>query len=55
MFLPWPVMIIGFFGYLLATVGFAGALVADESRPIGVVLAIAALLMFSFNTEDDRP
>jgi hypothetical protein len=52
--LPWPVMVIGFYGYLLATVLFGGALVTDESRPVGVVLAIAALAMFSFNTENDQ-
>lgn len=54
MILPWPVMVIGFYGYLIAAIVYGGALVADVSRPIGAVLAIAALPMFIFNTENDQ-
>jgi hypothetical protein len=54
MLVPWPVLVLGFFGYLIATIVFGGALVADEARPIGVVLAIAAGAMFAFNTENHQ-
>jgi len=51
---PWPVLIIGFFGYILATAAFGAILARSPGRIVGGVLAIAALILPTFNTEDER-
>jgi hypothetical protein len=48
--LPWPILAIGFFAYVFATVVF-GLLLAGAGRGAGILLAIGALVATSFNTE----
>jgi hypothetical protein len=52
--MPWPVLIIGFFGYILATAAFGVILALWAGRAVGGLLAIAALLLSNMNTEDER-
>jgi hypothetical protein len=52
--MPWPVLIIGFFGYILATAAFGAVLALHAGQAVGGLLAIAALLLSSMNTEDER-
>jgi hypothetical protein len=52
--MPWPLLIVGFYGYVIATVAF-GAIVAASARPVvGGLLAVAALILSSFNVQDER-
>ena len=51
MLAPWPILIIGFYGYVVAVVGF-GLLLAGSGRLAGLLLAIGALVATSFNTEN---
>lgn len=48
---PWPILALGFFGYVFATVGF-GLLLAESRQFAGLLLALAALVAVSFNTEN---
>ena len=50
MIAPWPILAIGFYGHAFATVAF-GLLVAQSRQLAGLLLAIAALVATSFNTE----
>lgn len=50
MLAPWPILAIGFYGHVFATVAF-GLLVAQSRQLAGLLLAIAALVATSFNTE----
>jgi hypothetical protein len=52
--MPWPVLIIGFLGYGVVTLVYGLVLAASGRQPLGVLLAIAALLLMSANTEDER-
>jgi hypothetical protein len=52
--MPWPLLFIGFLGYALATVVYGLLLAKASDRPLGVLLSIAALILISFNTEDER-
>jgi len=52
--MPWPVLIIGFFGYILATAAFGAILALWAGHAVGGLLAIAALVLSSMNTEDER-
>jgi hypothetical protein len=52
--MPWPVLIIGFFGYILATAAFGAILALSTGHAVGGLLAIAALVLSSMNTEDER-
>jgi hypothetical protein len=52
--LPWPIMLIGVFGTAVATCAYGIALVREDGRVIGIVLAIAALAFTSINAEDER-
>jgi len=52
--MPWPILIVGFFAYILATVAFGAILALSAGHPLGGLLAIAALVLSSMNTEDER-
>jgi len=52
--LPWPILIVGFLGYCVAAVGFGAWLVLVAERRVGAALVVAAVLLTSFNTEDER-
>jgi hypothetical protein len=52
--MPWPLLIVGFFAYVIATVAFGAIVAASASRVVGGLLAVAALILTSFNTEDER-
>ena len=47
---PWPILAIGFYGHVFATVAF-GLLLAQSRQLAGMLLAIGALVATSFNTE----
>jgi hypothetical protein len=49
---PWPILVVGWFGYLIGTMVYGGIL-ASSSQRIGVGLTVTALLAFGFNTEND--
>lgn len=51
MLAPWPVLVIGLYGYIVAVVGF-GLLLAGSGQLAGLLLAIGALVATSFNTEN---
>jgi hypothetical protein len=51
--LPWPIMALGFFGLLVATL-VLGLVVTPFLGSTGLLLAIAAVIAMGFNTEDDR-
>jgi len=50
MLAPWPILAIGFYGHVFATVGF-GLVLAGSGQLAGLLLAIGALVATSFNTE----
>jgi hypothetical protein len=52
--MPWPVLIIGVFGYILATAAFGAILALRAGQAVGGLLAVAALVLSSMNTEDER-
>jgi hypothetical protein len=52
--LPWPILIVGFFGYTFATVAFGFVLAKAGNRTSGALLSIGALILTSFNFEDER-
>jgi hypothetical protein len=52
--MPWPVLIVGFFAYVLSTAAFGVLLRGAARQPAGGLLAICALILVNFNTEDDR-
>jgi hypothetical protein len=52
--LPWPIAAIGIFGTAFATATYGIAMAREHRRPLGVVLAITALVITSLNTEDER-
>jgi hypothetical protein len=52
--LPWPIILIGIFGTAFATCAYGVALVREDGEPVGIVLAITALVLTSLNTEDER-
>lgn len=49
---PWPILVVGFFGYAFATVVFG--FVVGDVLPLRWLLSITALVLTSFNTEDER-
>jgi hypothetical protein len=49
---PWPILIVGFFGYALATAAFG--YVSGKATPLGWLLSVTALVLTSFNTQDER-
>lgn len=52
--LPWPVLIIGIFTHVIATIALGVALVARGRLPGGAALVLAGVLLPNFNTEDER-
>jgi hypothetical protein len=52
--MPWPIFIVGFFGYTFATVAFGFVLAKAGNRMLGALLSIGALILTSFNFEDER-
>jgi hypothetical protein len=52
--MPWPILIVGFFAYVLSTAAFGVLLRGVVRQPAGGLLALCALILVSFNTEDDR-
>ena len=53
MFLPWPVVFLGFAVAMAATVAF-GSMAARRVGPSGLLLAAACFVAYGFNTEDER-
>ena len=51
MLAPWPIVALGFYGHVFGTVGF-GLLLAGRGQLAGLLLALAALVATSFNTEN---
>jgi len=51
--LPWPNVVIGFFGVILGTVLF-GLVGAASLGPVSLLVGVGALVALGFNTEDDR-
>jgi hypothetical protein len=52
--MPWPVLIVGFYGYVIATFVFGAIVARSVGRVVGGVLALTALILTSFNVEDER-
>ena len=52
--MPWPVLIVGYFGYVLATATFAAMWARSQGQAIGGLVAVTALFLPAFNTEDER-
>jgi hypothetical protein len=50
MVMPWPILVIGYYGHLIATIAF-GAVLAIAGRRAGSPLAFGALAAVTFNTE----
>lgn len=53
MFLPWPIVFLGFAVAMAATIAF-GFLAARRVGPSGFLLAAAGFVAYGFNTEDER-
>jgi hypothetical protein len=47
---PWPILVIGYWGHLVATIAF-GAVLAFDGRRSGSPLAFGAMVAVTFNTE----
>lgn len=52
--LPWPLPIIGVFGYAGATIVYGVAFTRDYGQPLGIPLAIGGLLLPAMNLQDER-
>jgi len=52
--MPWPVLMVGFFGYILATTVFGVIVALSRGQVVGGLLAVASLVLTSLNTEDER-
>ena len=52
--IPWPVLMVGFFGYILATAVFGVIVALSRRQVVGGLLAVASLVLTSLNTEDER-
>jgi hypothetical protein len=50
---PWPVVFLGFFAAIIGTLLF-GLIATPRLGPMGILIAVAALLALGFNTEDER-
>ena len=53
LFLPWPIVFLGFAVAMAATVAF-GSMAARRVGPSGFLLAAAGFVAYGFNTEDGR-
>ena len=52
--LPWPLPIVGLFGYAAATIVYGVVFTREYGRPLGIPLAIAGLVLPSMNLQDER-
>ncbi len=52
--LPWPLPLAGLFAFMGAAIAFGLILAIGDRQPVGVLVAIASLLMIGINTEDER-
>jgi hypothetical protein len=52
--LPWPLLLIGVMGTAVATCAYGVALVREQGRMVGFVLAVTALALTSINAQDER-
>ena len=52
--LPWPLPIVGVFGYAAATVAFGVVFTREYGQPLGIPLAGAGLLLPAMNLQDER-
>ena len=52
--LPWPIVVFGLLGTAVVACAYGIALVREENRLVGFVLALSALAFTSLNTEDER-
>jgi hypothetical protein len=53
-FMPWPFLAFGFFGYAVATVPFGLLLGRAGNQAYGALLPIGAFILMFMNTEDQR-
>lgn len=51
---PWPFLVVGLFTFTGASIAFGLILALREGQPVGVLVAIASMLMTGINTEDER-
>ena len=51
---PWPLMVVGFFGYSIATAIFGIVVARTSNQSAAGVLAVAALILPATNVEDAR-
>ena len=53
---PWPLLVIGFLGFVLGMIalGITALRTGLLPRSVAAMLIVAAILLLSFNTEDDR-
>lgn len=51
---PWPIVVVGVLGTAVATFAYGLALVREEGRLVGFVLAVTALAFTSINGQDER-
>ncbi|HXI80389.1 MAG TPA: hypothetical protein VNM34_06170 [Verrucomicrobiae bacterium] len=49
---PWPILAVGFYGYAFAAAGFG--FVVGDAMPLRWLLSVTALVLTSFNTQDER-
>ncbi len=52
--LPWPLPVVGLFGYAAATIAFGNVFTRDYGQLLGIPLAIAGLLLPAMNLQDER-
>ena len=52
--MPWPLLIVGFYGYIIATLAFGTIVARSAGRVVGGLLAVAALILTAFNVQDER-
>ena len=52
--MPWPILIVGFYGYTVSVAAYGVFMARHGHVLVGGVLSLAALVLTSFNTEDER-
>lgn len=51
---PWPFLVVGLFAFTGASIAFGLIVAIRDHQAVGVLVAIASLLMTGVNTEDER-
>jgi hypothetical protein len=51
---PWPLVLLGVFGYAAATIAYGIIFSRESGQPLGIPLAIAGLVLPSINLQDER-